>query len=159
MTDFQTPKGFTRADAGTPPRDKCVEVVFTPDASDSHFELGTARFCPSPARADKWVTKSGDDVRDHGRTVFAWRPQQDAMKVQSITVAAGDAGLYAKAIRGLAEESMDRALGGEMDDRPKNVAYVAKLFGISEEKVVEDYLKDVRIVTGVRTITSDRRGR
>lgn len=159
MTDFQTPKGFTRADAGTPPRDQRVEVVFTPHEGDTHFELGTARFSPSPARADKWVTTGGDDVRDFGRTVFAWRPQQDAMKVQSITVAAGDAGLYAKAIRGLAEESMDRALGGEMDDRPKNVAYVAKLFGISEEKVVQDYLKDVKVVTGVRIVTSDRGGR
>lgn len=150
MTDFQAPKGFTRADSNTPPRDVRVEVVYLPSKGDSHFELGTAKFSPSPAAADKWVTVEGDNVRDSGRTVFAWRAEQDAMKVQSITVDEADLAIYAKAIQGLAKESMDRALGGERDDRPTNVDYVAKLFEVSPEKVTADYIEAMRTITNQR---------
>lgn len=138
MTKYRLPAGFTPATTAPNTEDR-LEVVLVPYKGDTHYQIATARFEKGRREGARWRTVGGDDVRDYGHQVLGWRKQRDEMKVQVAEPEAGDKDAYRRAIELLAEETIERAHGGEMDVRPKNVAFVSEMFGVSSATVTDDY--------------------
>lgn len=153
MTDirFEIPAGFTSADQG-PKNATCssrFEVLYKPYGKQTHFESGVAKYdreCRNPAY--RWKTTDNDNVGDSGRTVVAWRPQQDEMKIvllapePAVPARAFDAGeddRYEQAIMLLARDHLKMDLDGEQDSRPSGVGLTAALFHVPVDKVIADY--------------------
>lgn len=139
MTKYRLPDGFTPASTtpnGSLPR---VDVVFEPGNYDTHYELGTCRYEHDRREGARWRTANGDSITDYGKRVLGWRRQRDDMKIRIEEPSPADEEGYRRAIDLLAKESNERALGGEMDTRPKNVSFVSEMFGVAVATVTEDY--------------------
>ena len=139
MTKYRLPDGFTPASVAPNGSLLRVDVVFEPGSGDSHYELGTCRYEHDRREGARWRTTGGDSLTDYDKRVLGWRRQRDDMKVQVAEPSPADKEGYGRAIDLLAKESNERALGGEMDTRPKNVAFVSEMFGVSVATVTEDY--------------------
>jgi hypothetical protein len=150
MTDvrIQIPAGFTaatEAPAFATWADR-FEVLYVPHESASHFESGVAKYDRERKNpAYRWKTLEGDNVGDSGRTVLAWRRQQDEMKIvrlapePAVATPELDGNGYEQAIVLLAQEHLTLDLNGSEEARPAGIGLVATLFKVSEEQVVDDY--------------------
>lgn len=144
MTEYKIPEGYTRYDPASNRKDAIpvgvqLEVIFEPKPSEKHFCTATSMYVPRRDGGGNPWTSSAGTFMIPDRKVLAWRVPGRELLIESMTVSAADREVYDRAIDGLARESIDRAFGGEFDDKPGNVAYVAKLFGVAEAKVIEDY--------------------
>lgn len=148
MTDirFAIPEGFTSADKGPANASWSdrFEVLFKPYGNQTHFENGVAKYDREARNpAFRWKTTDNDNVGESGRTVVAWRRQQDEMKIvrlpEPVAVPVERRQDYEQAVKLLATEHLKLDLDGAQDARPSGVALVASLFGVDGDQVVADY--------------------
>lgn len=146
-TIIQLPAGFTPvATAPTGSYYNRYEVVFAPSGSQTHFENGVACYDAERREGSRWRTTDGDAMSDYGVDVVGWRRQTDEMLIVRVAAPApapetGTPGNpdYDKAIALLAQENFDAEMDGRQDARPSGVGLTAKLFGVTADKVQEDY--------------------
>jgi len=150
MTDvrIQIPAGFTAATdapASATWADR-FEVLYVPHDKQTHFESGVAKYDRERQNpAYRWKTTDGDNVGDSGRTVFAWRRQQDEMKIvrlapePAIAFEPVEDDRYEQAVMLLAREHLELDLDGAQDARPSGVGLTAALFHVPADKVIADY--------------------
>jgi hypothetical protein len=145
---IQIPTGFTAA-ADAPSSSKWAdrfEVLYVPHDRQTHFESGVAKYDRERENpAYRWKTVDGDNVGDSGRTVFAWRRQQDEMEIvrlapePTLAVEPAKDDRYQQAVMLLAHDHLKLELAGEHDTRPSGVGLTAALFHLPIEEVVADY--------------------
>lgn len=81
MTDLRIPEGFTLASKQVPPNCNAVEVIYEPSEHDQHFENAVAYHDTAFRPRNPWQTLQHDAVSDSGKTVLAWRPLRDEMRI------------------------------------------------------------------------------
>jgi hypothetical protein len=142
MADVCIPRDFTPAASMSVPDHENLDVIFVPGPKDTHFQLGTAYYERDRHHDARWRFIGGDGVCDFGLKVLAWRRQRaDMIIVRMDGGQPDDKDGYERAIAILAREHVELRMGGERDDRPKGVALISKLFGISAEQIQADYVR------------------